>query len=304
MTTAFLSSPRWVLRAAAVCGAFAVMTGCAPLQHAAPLQPLKHTLWGVTADHQLIRVQAAQPEQVVERKPLVGLPAGETVVGIDFRVARGVLFAVTSVGRLYTVDTATGALRAVSMTGSEPVVLQGQSFGIDFNPAADRIRVVSDAAQNLRLHPDTGALVDFDAKQPGVQPDPNLAFASGDANAGRTPQVMGAAYTYNKKDDKLTTNYAIDAALGALLTQGTVEGRQPVVSPNSGRLYTVGRLGLGPLQTVGFDIADVDNVALAAVTTVREPRTQLYRIDLTNGQARRVGQMADGAVLRGLAIEP
>jgi hypothetical protein len=32
-------------------------------------------------------------------------------------------------------------------------------FPIDFNPVVDRIRIMSDAGQNLRVHPDTGAVV-------------------------------------------------------------------------------------------------------------------------------------------------
>ena len=177
-------------------------------------------------------------------------------------------------------------------------------MGVDFNPAADRVRVVGANGQNLRLHPDTGAVVDFDPNTPGLQTDPTLAYAPGDANAGKTPHVAGAAYTYNKRDDKLTTNYAIDIAQGVLVTQGSVEGVAPVVSPNTGRLFTVGPLGLGPLTDVSFDIADTNNKALAVVRTVRDPRSRLYELNLANGQAQLLGTVADGAPLLGMAIEP
>jgi hypothetical protein len=36
-------------------------------------------------------------------------------------------------------------------------VLAGTSFGFDFNPTVDRIRLVSDSGQNLRLNPNSGA---------------------------------------------------------------------------------------------------------------------------------------------------
>ena len=36
-------------------------------------------------------------------------------------------------------------------------MLSGTAFGVDFNPMADRLRVVSDAEQNLRANADTGA---------------------------------------------------------------------------------------------------------------------------------------------------
>ena len=124
---------------------------------------------------------AAQPDRILERRPVTGLAPGERLVGIDFRVAKGVLYALSQAGRLYTLDIPSGALRPV---GSAPaaLALQGTVFGFDFNPAADRIRVVSNMGQNLRLHPDTGAVVDGDAAVEGVQPDPSLRYAWGDVN--------------------------------------------------------------------------------------------------------------------------
>ena len=138
----------------------------------------------------------------------------------------------------------------------------------------------------------------------GWRVDPALAYAAGDANAGKTPQVVGAAYTYNQRDDKLTTNYAIDRALGALVTQGSVEGVAPVVSPNTGRLFTVGPLGLGPLQDASLDITDVGNHAFLAARTASNGRTRLYRVDLASGRPRLLGTIGDGAALRGLAVAP
>lgn len=288
------TQPAWLAMASAV-----LLTACASLEPEGT--PTRQTVWAVTADHQLIRFNGGQPQRILERKPLRGLAANEEVAGIDYRVSRGVLFALTQAGRLYTVETATGMLTPVSNAAT---ALQGQAWGVDFNPAADRVRVVSDTGQNLRLHPETGVLVDFDPATAGVQADPALAYAPGDINAGKSPQIVAAAYTYNKQNDKLTTNFAIDRAAGALVTQGSREDASTPVSPNTGRLFTVGALGLGPLQEVAFDIADVDNTALAAIRTPEQHRTMLYRIDLGTGQAQRVGTVADGVALRGLAIEP
>ena len=268
-----------------------------------PPAGLGEQLVAVTAQHELIVFHAGEPRRIVERRPVTGLAAGEQIVGIDYRVARGVLYALSQAGRLYTLDVPSGALRPV---GAAPlaVPLQGTVFGFDFNPAADRIRVVSSTGQNLRLHPDTGAVVDGDAAMEGVQPDPVLRFAWSDVNTGRTADIAAAAYTYNAKDDKLTTNYAIDRALGALVMQGSREGATPVVSPNSGQLRTVGPLGLGPLADVSFDIADVGNTALLAAGTAAEPRTRLFSVDLETGRATLLGVVGDGSPLRGLAIAP
>jgi hypothetical protein len=277
------------------------VAGCAAPP--APGAVQRELVVAVTASHELITFNAGQPERILERRPVTGLAAGERLVGIDFRVARGVLYALSQTGRLYTLDIPTGALKPV---GAAPaaLALSGSVFGFDFNPAADRIRVVSSTGQNLRLHPDTGAVVDGDPAVDGVQPDPALRYAASDVNARRAPDIAGAAYTYNTQDSKLTTNYAIDRALGALVMQGSREGATPVVSPNTGQLRTVGALGLGPLTEVAFDIADVGNTALIAVRTPTDKQTRLHLVDLATGATKPLGKVGEGAPLLGMAIEP
>lgn len=285
----------------AAVGTAALVTGCAA--PSADVQELREQVVAVTANHELITFNAAKPDNILERKPVVGLPAEDRLVGIDFRVARGVLYALSLSGRLYTLDLSTGVLKPV---GPAPVgiELKGTSFGVDFNPAADRLRVVSNLGQNFRIHPDTGAAVDGDSAQPGVQADPYLRYIWNDVNHARAPEVVAAAYTYNPNDSKITTNYAIDRALGVLVMQGSREGETPVVSPNLGQLRTVGPLGLGPLTDASFDISDVHNTALAAVRTAAEPRTRLQLVDLKTGKATLLGVVGDGSPLLGMAIEP
>ncbi len=265
--------------------------------------PAKESVLVLTTEQALLRVNAGQPQRVLARVPVQGLPVGERLVGMDFRVARGVLYALGQSGRLYTLDATTGQLTAVG-SAAPAVALRGTRFELDFNPAADRLRVVSDMGQNLRYHPDTGALVDFDAQQPGTQPDPDLAYAQGDAQQGQAPLVLAAGYTYHQQNDKLTTNFAIDARQGTLVVQGSREGAAPVVSPNLGILHTVGALGTGPLAAATLDISDVNNTALAALRTVADGRTRLYRLSLDTGVAILVGTVAQGQPLVGMAIEP
>lgn len=265
------------------------MAGCAALDEPEG-PPRKETVYAVTDAAELIKFNAGQPRRILDRKPLSGLEPGDRLAGIDFRVARGVLYALSTSGRLYTLDAASGRLTRV---GTQPAPLSAARHEVDFNPVADRIRVIADDGSNLRLHPDTGAV---------AATDPALAYAPGDAHAGRAPRIAGAAYTYNKRNDKLTTNYAIDLALGTLVTQGSREGVEPAVSPNTGRLYTVGPLGTGAVDRASFDIADIDNTALAALQ--QGGRTALHLIDLASGRATRIGTVGDGRALWGLAIEP
>jgi Domain of unknown function (DUF4394) len=269
-----------------------VLAACAAPWAPSEGLPRKETVLAVTANAELIRFHAGRPSRILERRPLVGLPAGDRLVGIDFRVARGLLYALSAAGALYTLDAASGRLTPVGSGAA--LGLGAQAVGFDFNPVADRIRVVAADGRNWRLHPDTGALVAADAA---------LRYADGDAAFGARPQLGGAAYSYNPSNDKLTTNYAIDLARGTLVRQGSLEGSVPVVSPNTGALVTIGALGSGTIDDAAFDIADVGNTALAALT--QGARTRLHWIDLASGRATPIGRIdGGGQALWGLAIEP
>lgn len=277
-----------------------LLTACASPMARAP----QETVYAVTEHMELIRFKSDRPGEVLERRALSGLAPGDQLRGIDYRVARGVLFALADSGRLYTLDTAQARLTPVAASAPQPWPLKGRVMGVDFNPTVDRIRVVSSAAQSLRLHPETNAVVDGDPSQAGLQLDGALHYVAADRHVGRTPDIAGVAYTYNKKDEKITTNYAVDRALGALLMQGSAEGALPVVSPNTGQLRTVGLLGTGPLSEVHFDISDMANTALLAARLAGQTQTRLYQIDLGSGRAAEMGRIGNGERLLGLAIEP
>ena len=278
----------------------ALLAGCATAPDE-PLGPLaKETIDAVTTGNQLVRFNAGQPQKLLAARPLTGLLPGDTLVGVDYRVAKGQLFGLGASGQLYRIDTRTAAASAVGTPNALPK--EGATeWGFDFNPTVDRIRVVNDTGFNLRLHPDTGALVDGNPNEPGVQLDGRLAYDTADVNAGKAPGIIAAGYTYNKDNDKLTTNFALDGRLGVLVHQGSKEGVQPVVSPNTGRLYTVGSLGIGTFQRATLDISDLSNTAYSAVTAAG--KSAWYRIDLATGRATRIGTVA-GEALVGAAIEP
>ena len=286
----------------------ALVGGCAmtPLEPPEPNNPpRREVFYAVTASHQLISFNAGQPQKILGKKPLMDLDIGEEILGIDFRVAKGVLYGLgrsVRSARLVTIDTASGKVAAVGLPLA--VNLEGSEFGFDFNPTVDRIRVVGNGGQNLRLHPDTGAVVDGNANMPGLQTDAKLAFAAGDTNAGKEPAVVGAAYTYNKQNDKITTNYAIDAATGTLVTQGSKEGATPTVSPNTGQLFTVGKLGVGNFNRAAFDIADVSGAAFVALTAAGGKSSKFYLIDLATGAATFLGTIGGGEPVRGMLFEP
>ena len=209
-------------------------------------------------------------------------------------------YALGNSGRLYTLDEDTAAAKAVG----EPFAarLEGTEFGFDFNTVVDRIRIVSDTGQNLRLHPDTGAVVDANADTPGLQTDGRLAYAASDAQAGRTPAVVGAAYSYNKANPRITTNYALHATAGTLVTRDSREGVMPVVSPNIGSLFTAGSLRQS-FQNAAFDIQAVSDIAFAALNA-GSGASRWFTIDLQTGAATFLGTVSGGEAVRAIALEP
>ena len=241
-------------------------------------------------DHKRVRIKSR-----LEIKGLT-LGFGEILVGIDFRPATGQLYGLgllptpgsaAGSAQLYIIDTE----RAVATpVGAPNAVLVGTSFGFDFNPVPDRIRVVSNLGQNLRLNPDNGAIAGTDT---------DLAYAAGDPNAGLMPSVVGVAYT-NPDRDPLTNTvlYDIDSRRDAdPVGGGDVLAIQ--VPPNGGQLNTVGRLRINTDDIVGFDISHL-NAALAALQE-GQTSSRLVSIDLISGRATDRGRV--GELLTGLAIE-
>ncbi|MCA9235303.1 MAG: DUF4394 domain-containing protein, partial [Planctomycetales bacterium] len=128
-------------------------------------------LVGVTDDNVALSFFSDNPGQLLWSKPIDGLAANESVLGIDHRPTTGLLYAVGSFGNVYTLDlttvgVATAALQFNVNADANLAAdggLNGSSFGIDFNPAADfggasSLRIVSNTKQNLAVNVDTGAV--------------------------------------------------------------------------------------------------------------------------------------------------
>lgn len=263
---------------------------------------LMATLLGVTTGNSLLRFDSATPATIQSTTPITGLQPGETILGVDFRPADGALFGLGSTSRLYTIDATTGLAAQVG-AGTFSIPLDGTEFGFDFNPAVDRIRVVSDAGQNLRLNPNDGTVADGDAATAGVQPDAALAYAAGDPGVGLPFAVTAEAYTNNNSQPfpagGTTTLFGLDTTRDVLVRQGGANGAP---SPNGGLLTTIGSLGVDASAVAGLDIRAGDNAAIAALVVGGTPG--LYSIDLGSGQASLVGAIGGGATLRGLALVP
>lgn len=223
--------------------------------------------FGLTANNKLLNFALNNPNSVSE-KSLTGLLVDERFVGIDYRLRTatdhsGKLYGLTNKANLYTINPESGLASLVSTlkpaAGSSFTALDGTSFAVDFNPTADRLRVISNTGQNLRINVDTGDTI-----------------KDGDINGASGAQVTAAAYTNSFKTPVATLAtelFDLDQ------TNKTLTKQNP---PNNGTLSLIGNLGINLGTDNGFDIAGGDNgLALATVSGGSGPSV-LYRIDLNS----------------------
>jgi Domain of unknown function (DUF4394) len=237
------------------------------------------TILALTQDQRLVQFRECNPNRLKEIGAVILQSPDTALVGIDFRVQDGLLYGVGNGGGIYTIDTSSAVATLVSQL-SVGVVLDGAFFGVDFNPAADRLRIISDNGQNLAHNvnppPAPGGVTAVNTTLNYPAPV-NIPLATG---------VTGAAYTNNDLSDTTgTTLFDIDTVLNQVVIQSP---------PGQGELVAVGSLTVDPNTAVGFDIyTDLkDNAAFknrGFASLVVSGVSGFYRISLLTGQAISIG---------------
>lgn len=240
--------------------------------------------YALTNSNELVKYASGNPLSELSSVNIAGLVgSSEKILAIDFRPATGQLYGVSNESRLYVINQNSGVASAVSATPFVPAI-NGTQVGLDFNPTVDRIRLVTNTDQNLRLNPETGTVAATDGS---INP------------AGST--VTAVAYTNSVAGATTTTLYDIDVETDMLYIQNP---------PNAGTLVPVGSLGLQAAGEAGFDISADNSIAIAAIFgrgfVAGEPETsngnkyRFYYIDLATGAATNAG--SSSRVITGLAI--
>jgi hypothetical protein len=201
------------------------------------------------------------------------------LLGIDVRPADGMLYGVVADGTVVTIDPMSG--KATQKSKLDAMLPADAMATIDFNPAADRLRIIGSDGTNLRANVDDGK----------VTKDGQLKFADGDMHKGKAPKIVAGAYTNSVKGAKETTLYDIDAT-GAVVRQ---------VPPNDGVLNSIGMLGMSA-ENAAFDIVADGNGGNEGWLMAGDT---LYKVDLSTGKGTSVAKIAgvSGAV-RDIAAMP
>lgn len=229
-------------------------------------------VYGITPMNELVYFNANNPKAFNSKTTVTGISPGEKLLSIDFRPATGELYALSNASKLYIVNTSSASARVVSSTPFTPMI-SGTVASIDFNPTVDRIRLVSNTGQNLRLHPETGAVAATDSP----------------INGTGSPSVTGIAYTNSKSGASSTILYDIDPVSGKLFKQDP---------PNNGSLVEVGNLGITFTGQAAFDIKYDNSTALLALYDA------LHILDLNNGKTTHIGSLQQAITDLAIPTEP
>jgi hypothetical protein len=253
-----------------------------------PATPSSLQAYGITADGTLMAAFTTDKPDTLNwvRRPS-GLVGDTTLIGLDCRVQDGKLYVLGNFGGIYTA-TVDETARTVTLTkvSQLAVALNGTTFGVDFNPAADRLRVVSDFGQNLRHNlNDHTTVVDTVLTNNGV---------------------TAAAYTNNDLNARTVTT---------LFDINTMTDQVVVQSPaNTGQLAPTASLDADATSPVdaapsaGFDIFSdlnggrtVSNTGFAALIPASTGIATFYQVDMLTGLLTSVGQFP--LQITGIAIQ-
>jgi hypothetical protein len=278
---------RNVIAAAAMTAltAMTVVTG-AQTAHA------QETLIGLNTANQIFSFNSNTPGTFSNLIQVTGLDTGFTLEDIDFRPTvtpslNGVLYGLgksTATGstslRLYTIGTNGAVLSSVALTAAtggantDAIPFANANYSIDFNPAANALRIVNDLGGDYRIG--TANLVT------------GTTFTDLPLSLNG---VLGAAYTNNFGGTGSTTLYEVSHTN----TSDILYLQNP---PNNGTLTPVGtNLGVN-LALGGFDISGVTGNAYYG------GGSNFYQINLAAGTATNLGAFNNGVgTVRGIAAQ-
>lgn len=226
--------------------------------------------FGLTTNGNLISFRPSDPGAAgatTIRGPISGFTGTDTaLVGIDFRPQDRQLYGVGNAGGIYRISKANGTLTAVNTLST---ALSGTNFGVDFNPAADRLRIIGDAGQNLRHNVNAGGT---------TLNDGSLNYTATLTPGATVAGIGSAAYTNNDLVGTTgTTLFNIDTTLDQVTVQ---------VPPNTGVQTAVGQLGTDFVLPVGFDIRSVRNNSVTiGHVGFASTGNSLFEINLLTGRA-------------------
>jgi len=221
-------------------------------------------LWVLSGDNKLAKF-STETKKVSGTWDVKG--AKTSLRGIDVRPANGQLYAVGDDNVIYTIDPATATATAGPKLS---VALPGKGRAVvDFNPVADRLRLIAEDGTNLRVNVETGEVVT----------DKPLNYDANGEYKGKTPKVVAGAYTNSYKGTKETQLFNIDAASGQLVLQAP---------PNDGTLVARGEVAK-KIKDAALDVWSDGKGGNQGYLLIG---SELHTLDLATGKTTSVGKIS------------
>jgi hypothetical protein len=290
---------RWRQRLAVSVAMLLSVLIAAPLVHATDQPTAEHDVlvFGLTRSGRLVHASLSSPDKTETLGRIQGLVHPDTaLIGIDFRVQDGLLYGVGDGGGVYTIDTQNAH---AALVNSLTVPLMGTAFGVDFNPAADRLRIISDLGQNLRHNVNSGGTTLVDGTltytPPPIDPATPTPLPIPPALG-----VVAAAYTNNDLEaNTATTLFVVDSTMNQIAIQSPA---------NNGLLVPTGQLGIDIDAIAGFDILSdlVDGVTMrnrAFASLLMDGTYSFYQINLLTGAATFLGDFDEKVIDIAIGLE-
>lgn len=232
------------------------------------------TIYALTDNNSLIGFDSSAPGTQTFSSAISGVASGDTLANIDYRPATEQIYAIGTSNQLYQI-TISGATASATPVGT-PLALgvTGTRYGFDVNPVVDRIRVATDAGENVRV-------------------DPNTFAVTADTALAPTLAVADVAYSNSFAGAAQTSLFAVDFVSDSLSFIGGPNGTP---SPNDGAVTTIGALGVDITENSALDFSGSTLYGVLQAGTT----TNLYSINTTNGVATLVGAVVGNPVVRGI----
>ena len=227
-------------------------------------------IYALTSDNAIYVLKPGQGQYV--RLGRADFSDGGNLIGFDFRPADKQLYGLTDKGNLYTIDVSNSNFGATNFVSTmNPRFTGGFGAVVDFNPSANALRVMGSNDQNLAVVNGTDG-----SNLSTVAVQTTFAYAQGDVNFGKNPEIVGGAYTNNFAGAPNTLFYVIDHDLDTLVTIAT---KTATGSSNTGG---------GQLQTIGSFVDENGNKLNMSPTSDLDIYTDANGTNFLVGQTTRL----------------
>ncbi len=283
-----------------------VLVGLLAANRSAHAEPAVAIVDGATSQ-QIVSFDTATPGTVAKTTNVTGLGQSEKLLAIDVRPTTGVLHALSSDRKLYSIDANGAATLLITLTEAQLGV--GDKFDMDFNPTGEAVRLINTTSRlNIRV-----VLAPAVAIGNGGSNDQPLSYTSV-VTLSEGPNVVGIGYANNYGQTTTTRLFGINVDLKdgvqpndyfefVELTNGT--------AANFDKVNTVKALGFNVANTNGayggMDISSNSNLPFFALVPDSDAtKSHLYRASAFDNTATftDLGAFAGTTIVRDIAILP